>query len=379
MRYIPAEPLLSPSLIIKSLRSRRRTTREGLRLFSYGRHALAQYAVESGITEGILYAPSYICVDAVRPLERLGQTICYYPVKEDLTPDWEWLFQNAGPQSRALLLVHYFGFPNAVDETLAFCRERQMLLIEDCAHSFLTRLGGQTIGAFGDAGFYSFRKTLPLLDGGGLVTNDIDTVSLPSEGDDTAAMPYRTLLGQLVRFGVCKTHVPSPLWRWWQKKSGPSPTDDRADVESPPHPRPITKFSQQIMEALEPDFEKIISRRRENYLRLSGAFSPVPNIQLLYPELLEGVCPYLFPMLVQDRDNLARSLRSRGIPAYGWPELPEAVSASTSSVVAVRYARDVLTLPVHQDLNPRQIDYIIETTTETIRQTGKLSELVTSG
>ena len=333
-----------------------------MRLFGYARHALADFVLISGVNEGTLYVPSYICAEAVETLEELGQEICYYPVNEGLEPEWTWLAGSCGPRSKAVLLVHYFGFPNAVDNALAFCRERQLLMIEDCAHSFLTTLHGRTIGAFGDAGFYSLRKTLPLPDGAGLVVNADDSPSFPGGSQDNmAGTPYRPLLARLIKFGASKTGVPSPLWRRWQSRSIVSPSNNATLGHTAARPGSMTRVSHRIMRVLEPAFGEIMLRRRHNYQRLAAAFASYHEVRLLYPQMDPGVCPYLFPVLVRDRDEVVRRLRSRGIPAQGWPALPRAVLESPAFQVAIRYARDLLTLPVHQDLDDHDIDYIIET------------------
>ena len=121
------------------------------------------------MSQGVLYAPSYICVEAVEPLESMGQRLCFYPVLDSLEPDLAWLESQVHDEAKAFLLVHYFGFPNAIEKAIEFCQRRGLLLVEDCAHSFLSRHRGQAIGTFGDTGFYSFYKMLPIPAGAGLV------------------------------------------------------------------------------------------------------------------------------------------------------------------------------------------------------------------
>ena len=364
MRYLPAAPLLSPGLLLRASHFRDWPSTDGMRLFSHARYALSQFVKESGVAEGLLYVPSYICVDAVEPLERLGQEICYYPVKESLEPDFEWLALNHDSRAKAIVLVHYFGFPNALDDALAFCRERGLLLIEDCAHSLLTRLGDTVIGGFGDAGFYSLHKILPVPDGGGLVVKGIEGAPSPDAQNNHgngAGMPYRAVLSRLIRFGVCKTGVPAPLWRWWQHRATAHSTNGGVGEALPSSPQPMTKISRHIMCVLKPDFERIVQARRENYRHLAEAFLHFPEVSLPYPVLSEGVCPYVFPVQVQDRASVIHRLRERGIPAQGWPALPKEIPGDPLFEVATRYARNLLTLPVHQDLDSSQIDYILDT------------------
>ena len=266
------------------------------------------------------------------------------------------------PHGKAVLLVHYFGFPNAVDDALAFCRERRLLLIEDCAHSFLTSLNGKAMGTFGDAGFYSLRKTLPLPDGAGLVVNSTNSPSSsPGPRDHTVGTPYRPLLARLIKFGASKTGVPSPLWHRWSVRTAVDSTNGTASGRSTAVPTSMSMVSRRIMKVLEPGFVEIVLRRRRNYQRLAEVFGSFPEVRPLYPQLGEGVCPYLFPFLVGDKDEVVSRLRSRGIPAQGWPTLPRTVLEDPALQVAKQYARELVTLPVHQDLDTHDIDYMVET------------------
>lgn len=360
MHYVPAEPLLSPSLLAKALRRSPEAPAQGMRFFSHARHALARYVVEQGITEGILYVPSYICTEAVEPLERLGQRICYYPVLESLEPDWDWISREPNPAGKALLLVHYFGFPNAIEEALEFCQARGLLLVEDCAHAFLTRVRGRAVGTFGDAGFYSLRKFLPLPDGAALVMkNQSQTARSPAAPASLARTRYGPVARQLLKFGVAKTGVPTPLWRWWRDRRLMPPPDGRGGDLLGPATDSMSELSYRIVTHLALEFDGMVLRRRENYQRLAEAFSSFPEVKLVYPRLTEGVCPYLFPVLVQGRDRIIADLRRGGIPAQGWPVLPAAVQLDPTFNLAHYYSRQLLTLPVHQDLRVSCMDRII--------------------
>ena len=77
----------------------------------------------------------------------------------------------------ALILTHIGGYPNPHIEEIAFlCRQHNILLIEDCAHSPLVSIGGKFVGTFGDASILSFfpTKPIPAGEGGLLLLKDSD-------------------------------------------------------------------------------------------------------------------------------------------------------------------------------------------------------------
>lgn len=75
-----------------------------------------------------------------------------------------------------ILLSHIGGIINPDIENIAnFCDEENIILIEDCAHSFGATLNDKHSGLFGDAGVYSFysTKAIPAGEGGLIVTKNI--------------------------------------------------------------------------------------------------------------------------------------------------------------------------------------------------------------
>ena len=55
-----------------------------------------------------------------------------------------------------------------------YCKNENIMLLEDCAHSFGATLNGKSAGTFGDAGVYSFYATKAIFagEGGAVVTNN---------------------------------------------------------------------------------------------------------------------------------------------------------------------------------------------------------------
>jgi dTDP-4-amino-4,6-dideoxygalactose transaminase len=78
------------------------------------------------------------------------------------------------PRTRAVVAVHFAGYPAAIDVLADLCRERELILIEDAAHAPSGQVGGRMLGTFGTVGAFSFfsNKVLSIGEGGLLATND---------------------------------------------------------------------------------------------------------------------------------------------------------------------------------------------------------------
>lgn len=79
------------------------------------------------------------------------------------------------PRTKAILPVHLYGHPCAMDRIMAVARAHHLLVIEDCAQAIGATFRGQRVGGFGEAGCLSFYPSKNLGgygDGGMVVTND---------------------------------------------------------------------------------------------------------------------------------------------------------------------------------------------------------------
>ena len=77
-------------------------------------------------------------------------------------------------RTKALIVTHVFGLPAEMDRIVEIAHRHNLVVIEDCAHSFLATYKGRCVGTWGDIGSFSFQmsKQLGLGDGGMAVTND---------------------------------------------------------------------------------------------------------------------------------------------------------------------------------------------------------------
>ena len=80
------------------------------------------------------------------------------------------------PRTKAIVVLHYGGFPCDIGSVLDVAARQGVAVIEDAAHAIGATSGGRACGTFGALGCFSFfsNKNLPIGEGGMVVTDDDD-------------------------------------------------------------------------------------------------------------------------------------------------------------------------------------------------------------
>lgn len=99
--------------------------------------------------------------------------------KEDLCLSYEDVLKKVTKKTKAIVVVHIGGhIAFDIEKISAFCKEKNIFLVEDCAHAHGAQWNGKTAGSWGIAGSYSFyaTKTMPLGEGGMVVSRNEDLI-----------------------------------------------------------------------------------------------------------------------------------------------------------------------------------------------------------
>ena len=132
-------------------------------------------------SEGALRPGDEVLVPAVSwpttyyPLHQYGLRQVFVDIdRETLNYDLDALAAAVTDRTRAVMAVNLLGNPNDFDRLSAFCRERDLVLIEDNCESLGATYGGRQAGTFGAMGTYSsfFSHHIASMEGGYIATDD---------------------------------------------------------------------------------------------------------------------------------------------------------------------------------------------------------------
>lgn len=107
------------------------------------------------------------CHTVFNAIVKAGYKPVFIDISENLTMSIDDL-QEKMHSIDALIVTHLFGFPAPIKKIKELVKD--MPIIEDCAHSFLSRYEGKLTGTLGDASVFSFGKgKFPSIGSGGFV------------------------------------------------------------------------------------------------------------------------------------------------------------------------------------------------------------------
>jgi len=192
MRHVPN----SPGLVVEPLQNRSTDGGTSLPpwlpedrtvLLACARHGLYHGWRALRLPAGsVVLVPAFVCDTVTEPLRLAGAKLAFFGVREDLSPDLDHAGEVAAKAVRrgrtgvrALLWYRYLGFSNGIAEAHAFCRDRRLFFIEDCAHGLPVGQPGPPAGSWGDFAVFSLRKVLPVTNAGALVVSNRGLLPVP--------------------------------------------------------------------------------------------------------------------------------------------------------------------------------------------------------
>jgi dTDP-4-amino-4,6-dideoxygalactose transaminase len=276
---------------------------------------------------------SHTAVATVAAIEQAGAT----PVLVDIEPNFyaldpARLHSVITERTRAIIPVHIYGQPADLDSIMEIARERNLLVIEDCAQAHGAMYRNKRVGSWGDIACFSFYPTKNLGaigDGGMVVTNN-------------ARLAERARL--LREYGWAERYV-SHITGW----------NSRLDEIQAAILRVKLRF-------LESDNE---ARRRlaQKYCDRLG------NLNLELPTTRADVIHafHLFVIRAARRDALQAWLKEKGIgalvhypvPVHQQPAYHGRLRGSNSLAETERAAREILSLPMYPELGDDDIEVVI--------------------
>jgi dTDP-4-amino-4,6-dideoxygalactose transaminase len=303
--------------------------------------------------------PSFTFVATPNAIRYAGATPVFCDVSSPLDPqlDPDDVARRIGPRTKAVLAVHFWGYPAPVGRLRELCDEHGLVLIEDAAEAIggLTDTGGMagTVGELGCLSFFS-KKQLCVGEGGAVLTDDValaDRVrSLRSHGMTTVT---------------------------WDRHRGHAET---YDIVEPGFnfriDEPRAALGHSRLGRLADDIEARREVARGYRARLAG----MAGLELPFDDAaVDASSHFAFPVLVADRaarDAFREELQARGIQTTWYPavhgftdyrRLAGQLELPHTEAVADRHCA----LPMAATLGPAELDIVAEAVEQALAAVGR--------
>lgn len=330
--------------------------------------------------------PAYHCESMVSPVKYLGAAPKFYRINKDTLLDLNSCRELLSPKTRAIIITHYFGFPQNLGEIRSFCNQHNIVMIEDCAHAFFGKHQGVNIGSAGDYAVASTMKFFPVYDGGLLASNNHDLSGI-NLFPPPRAFEFKSILTTLERaitydrLGLAGKllgllmQAKDCLWRQLKKIKSrnrhAANTPASADGGFGLDPQWIyiraSKATQFIIKRS--NKSRIASQRRKYYNAYVDALANVPGCRPLHPELPKDVVPLIFPVYVENVETIFDNLKKNAVPIWRFGEFLDDAVTRELCPVSYDYSKSVLQFPCHQEMSSSEVEWIIDQIKRACRRT----------
>lgn len=298
--------------------------------------------------------PSLTFVASVNAIRYVNAIPVFADIKgtHDINIDPEHIRQSITPRTKAIVVVHYAGFPCDMDKIMEIARVHNLKVIEDACHGPLSEYKGKKLGTIGDVGCFSFfsNKNISTGEGGILVTNN-ETLAkkaklLRSHGMTT--MSYQRASGHATEYDVVE---PGFNYRM---------DDIHASIG-------IVQVKK-----LKADLDKRVHVRKK-YLELlaNNKYITIP-----FSDNTEFVSNYIFPIVLngfgkEKRDAIRSALHEKGIqtsvhyPAVHRFSIYQPFSKALP--MTEKLTDNEITLPMFGNLTDAELEFIAQTINEVIQ------------
>ncbi|MEN8161167.1 MAG: DegT/DnrJ/EryC1/StrS family aminotransferase, partial [Myxococcota bacterium] len=244
-------------------------------------------------------------------------------------------------RTRAIVPVHLYGVPADLEPILAVAARRGLRVVEDAAQAHGARYAGRRCGSFGDAAAFSFyfTKNLGALGEAGMVTS----------GDAEVCERVRLLRHHGHSSKFCHELIG--------------------------HNLRLDELQAAVLRIKLRRLDEAIERRRALARRYDAHFEGSPVLPLR-PRSDGEPAYHLYPVRVEERDELTAYLAERGIetgihyrvPAHRQPALRDRVHRCGPLHVTEAACRTLVSLPLYPELRDDQLDFVAGTVLEFLRQ-----------
>ena len=327
---------------------------------SSGTAALHLACVAAGVGPGDeVIVPAFTFVASAGAPRYVGAepVLCDVVSPHDFNIDPHDVARRITPRTKAVIAVHFCGYPARIQALRELCDQHGLILIEDCAQAIGARIddAGRQVGTVGELGCFSFFSKKQLCVGeGGMVTTAEETLD--------------------ARVRLFRSHAMTSST--WDRHRGHDPAYDVVDIGFNfrlDEPRAALGLSRLAR------LDEGIAARRAIVRAYRERLADIAGLELVFDELaVERASHFAFPVLLADRDTRDRfrdELKAGGIQTTWYPAL-HSLSGYTQYAPgeglpqATEVADRHCALPLSTVMDETDVDTVVEVVRTSLNRVG---------
>jgi len=294
----------------------------------------------TGVEEGdeVISTPM-TCTATNIPILYSKSKVVFADIQEgSMNIDPEDIKRKITPKTKAIMVVHWAGYPCDMAEINAIAKEHNLKVIEDAAHAVGARYNNQSVGSISDYTCFSFQaiKQITSIDGGMITTK--------SEDDYKRAKLLRW-------YGIDRNFKGDIYWKYQIKEIG--------------YKYHMNDVAATILSSQLDIVHNVLSRRKDIANRYLKELKNIAGLTLLERKADRESGNWLFTIQVERRDDFQKKLAENEIechmvhvrndicPIFG--------GARQDLPIMNKVENKYVSIPLHNHLTDEDVDKIINT------------------
>ena len=292
--------------------------------FSHARSALKYILIQENPNLPFeILLPDYICESVPNTLYQIDNIkISYYKINLDLSINWDNLILKVNDNTKYILVVNYFGFPIDILKANKFCKEHNIVLIEDNTHGYNGFFNNKLLGHYGDIGISSPRKHIPLKFGGTLYYSRSNLNINQSIYTTTNFDKIKFLINDNFRFRKIQ------IQNFFKPKIKQITVhfEDKVNISK------LDKYSMKIIN--NKNWNKIKKDKFCAYKSWQDFFLKINKKPLIDIGKFKDVNPWAFPVLLNSKEEVIEWFnwsKNKNVLCFTWPTLHPDISKTSNA------------------------------------------------
>ena len=242
--------------------------------------------------------------------------------RETLNMEFDNIIPLINENTKVILITHQFGYPTEMNKIIEFCKEKEILVIEDAAQAFGATYNNDYVGNQGDLGFFSFEnsKVISSIQGGLIIGKKkyLEKIKDCKVKQINKNKSFIFFIKAITQFFLFNELIYGFILKYWILIKGRFSAADELNLEVERYSliySPMSKFQQNLGFNQLLKINEILTVRRESALLYIEMLKNCDKILSIPQQNLENKQHTYsrFSILVENKNEVYKTVKKHGV------------------------------------------------------------------